>query len=377
MQPNPYYEYDLQVLDQTINELNRLEAPFGLTVRYAVKANPHPEIIKRIAAAGIDFDASSSFEAAALIKEGIAPERISLSSQQSAHNLQELVTAGVSYVATSINQLQSFLGLENRPSTVGVRINPGLGAGGNMRTSTGGVNASFGIWHDEINRLLELCRSYDAEIDRVHIHVGSGADPSVWDSVMLTSLEIVERIPTASILDIGGGFKVHRYGNEKEADMPRIFEKFSQRLNEFADAHQRKLKLEIEPGTYMVAHCGTLVASVDDIVTTGPDGFNFLRLNTGMNDILRPTMYGAQHRIEVINDATTTEQYVVVGHNCESGDILTPQPGDPESIAKRELKTAQIGDEVRIYDTGAYCASMRASGYNSYPDAPEVFINQN
>ena len=74
----------------------------------------------------------------------------------------------------------------------------------------------------------------------------------------------------------------------------------------------------------MIAHIGTLVAKVDDIVDTGKDGYVFIRLNTGMNDFLRSTLYGARHKIEVINNSSKKKDYVVVGHNCESGDIFTP-----------------------------------------------------
>ena len=150
---------------------------------------------------------------------------------------------------------------------------------------------------------------------------------------------------------------------------------FKQKLNEFAKKTGRQLRLEIEPGTYMIAHAGILITTIDDIVDTGSEGYTFLRLNTGMNDFLRSSLYGARHKIEVITNMTTTKDYVVVGHNCESGDILTPASDNPEEIETRNLKEAKIGDEVRIYDMGAYCASMRAKGYNSFPSAPEYFVD--
>jgi diaminopimelate decarboxylase len=94
-----------------------------------------------------------------------------------------------------------------------------------------------------------------------------------------------------------------------------------------------------------------------------------------MNDFLRSSLYGARHKIEVINDNEVFKDYVVVGHNCESGDILTPVAGNPEEIATRNLREAKIGDEVRIYDVGAYSASMRAKGYNSFPSATEIMVD--
>jgi diaminopimelate decarboxylase len=106
-------------------------------------------------------------------------------------------------------------------------------------------------------------------------------------------------MPDVSSLDIGGGFKIHRYGDEHEADMAEIASVFASELTAFAERTGRQLQLEIEPGTWLVGHAGVLLAEVADIVDTGVDGHVFLRLNTGMNDIIRPSMYGAQHEIAV------------------------------------------------------------------------------
>jgi diaminopimelate decarboxylase len=372
---NPRFEYSRSVIQERINLFKSLSAPYGLTIRYAIKANPHPEIIHMIYESGISFDASSSYEASDLLSKGIKGDRISLSSQQSAHNLKDLLDAGVLFVATSINQLKLFLEYEGRPSKVGIRINPNVGYGHNKRTNTGGINSSFGIWHEYIDEVLNITSNAGVSVDRVHIHVGSGADPSVWAEVMDRSLEIVEKFKDATSLDIGGGYKVHRYADEKETDMKKILDIFGEKLKSFSDHSGRRLHLEIEPGTYFVAHAGTLIAHVDDIVDTGKDGHMFLRLNTGMNDFLRTSLYGARHKIEVINESNNMKEYVVVGHNCESGDILTTVSGNPEEIEPRLLKEAKVGDEVRIYDVGAYCASMRAKGYNSFPDALEVMVD--
>ena len=371
----PRFEYSRKIILGKIHELTGLSVPHGLTVRYAVKANPHLEILKMMNEGGVHFDASSSFEVDMLLGAGVAGPRISLSSQQSPHNLPELLSAGVLFVATSFKQLDAFLKTANRPDKVGVRINPAMGSGHNNRTNTGGVNSSFGIWYEYGERVRAMTEVAGVAIDRLHIHIGSGADPYVWGQVMEQALDIAREYPDVTSLNIGGGYKVHRYGEEVEANMTDIFATFSEKLEAFAAATGRKLHLEIEPGTYFIAHAGVLVATIDDVVDTGPAGYTFLRLNTGMNDFLRTTLYGAQHKIEVMNDETELLSYMIVGHNCESGDIFTTVKGDPESIEPRLLKKAHIGDTVHIYDAGAYCASMRARGYNSFPDAEEVMVD--
>jgi diaminopimelate decarboxylase len=370
----PRFEYSRKVINVRIAELNSLQVPFGCTVRYAVKANPHLEILKMMDEGGVHFDASSSYEAEMLLRAGIAGNRISLSSQQSPHNLPELLSAGVHFVATSFKQLELFLNTPSRPNHVSVRINPLMGSGHNNRTNTGGVNSSFGIWHEYGEQVREMVTKAGVTIDRLHLHIGSGADPYIWGQVMEQALDIAREYPDALSLNIGGGYKVHRYGEEVEANMNDIFKTFSEKLSAFAKETGRELHLEIEPGTYFIAHAGTLVATIDDIVDTGKYGHTFLRLNTGMNDFLRTTLYGAQHKIEVINNETEEQPYIVVGHNCESGDIFTTEKGDPESVEPRMLKKASISDTVHIYDVGAYCASMRAKGYNSFPDAEEVMV---
>ncbi len=211
-------------------------------------------------------------------------------------------------------------------------------------------------------------------IDRLHTHIGSGADPSIWREAIRASLRVVEQLPDVTTLDIGGGYKIARMPGDPETDMNQILGIFSEELRSFAEKTSREIHLEIEPGTYLVAAAGTLVAGIEDIVDTGSEGYTFLRLNTGMNDILRPSLYGAQHPIMVLNDNNEQQEYIVVGHNCESGDILTPAPGDPEGLLPRTLNKAKIEDLVAIGSAGAYCASMSARGYNAFPDAKEIVI---
>lgn len=371
----PRYEYSRHLIREKIAELKNLTAPYGLTVRYAVKANPHPEILTMLNAADIHFDASSSYEVADLLYLGIEGEKISLSSQQSAHNLDALLEAKVQVTATSLRQLDLLLNSPFCPEEISIRVNPDYGSGHNNRTSTGGVNASFGIWYEYLPEALSRCAAKNVAVTGIHIHVGSGANPSVWGEVMERCLDVLKQAPDVTSLNIGGGFKIHRHGDEEETNLAEVMAVFSDKLISFFNATKRQIALEIEPGTYLIAHAGTLVAQVDDIVDTGKNGFTFLKLNTGMNDFLRTTMYGSQHRIEVINKSSETSDYVVVGHNCESGDIFTTKNYDSETLATRTLNKATVGDEVRIYDTGAYCASMRAKGYNSFPDAVEILVD--
>jgi diaminopimelate decarboxylase len=113
-----------------------------------------------------------------------------------------------------------------------------------------------------------------------------------------------------------------------------------------------------------------------DVVDTGRDGYLFAKLDTGMTEVTRPSLYGAQHPIDVLAEGREAAEVVFVGPCCESGDILTPAPGDPEALAPRWVPRPRIGDLVLVGGAGAYCASMSTINYNSYPQAPEAMLER-
>lgn len=369
----PLYIYSKKVLQDQAKQMLGVPAPYGLTIRYAMKANPHAEILRVLKLQNIQIDASSGYEAAAALELGFKPEDILLTSQELAHNLKQLVDQGVRFNATSLYQLEAYGAL--RPgSSVSVRLNPGVGSGHSVKTNVGGRTSSFGIWHEYIPKVHELCKKYDLTIERLHTHIGSGTDPAVWQEAVKVSLELIKNFPEATIINLGGGFKVARMPEEAGADMTVIGKALAKELTIFAKETDRQLQLELEPGTFLVANAGILVTSVKDIVDTGNEGYAFLKVDTGMNDILRPSLYGAQHPIEIVSDVKEQAEYIVVGHSCESGDLLTPAPGDPEVLRPRLLPRAQRGDLLVIGGAGAYCAAMSAHGYNSFPSAKEVVV---
>ena len=193
------------------------------------------------------------------------------------------------------------------------------------------------------------------------------------------SLAIAARLPDVQRLNLGGGFKVGRMPGEASADLHAIGNAITPDFEAFAAQYGRKLHLELEPGTYLVANAGAIVATVIDIVDTGAEGLRFIKVDTGMTEVLRPSMYGAQHPLEIVpatpNTSPATRDYLVVGHCCESGDILTPAPADPEGLAPRNLFEPQVGDLLVIGGAGAYCSGMPAKNYNSFPEAAEVMLS--
>jgi diaminopimelate decarboxylase len=150
---SPLYIYDKQWLTKRAEQVLEAAKQTECLVRYAVKANPHPDIIKLFNDAGIRFDASSEYEVNSLLQSGIEADKISLSSQQPPKAMKKILESGVHFVATSLHQLDMVKESGWR-GNLAVRINPGSGSGGNNRTTTGGIAASFGVWHEYIPDIL-------------------------------------------------------------------------------------------------------------------------------------------------------------------------------------------------------------------------------
>lgn len=376
---SPVFVYDEKTLLRRASEVLAFPSAFGFTARYAMKACPTRAIVQILHRAGLLIDASSGFEAERAMLAGVPAQHIQITAQETPKNLPDLLNKGVLFNATSLHQLEIYG--ELRPGTeAGVRVNPGLGSGHNNRTNVGGPSASFGIWHEHLEKLRAVAEKWKLRITRMHTHIGSGADPQVWNRCAKLSLEIAGKLPDVTVLSLGGGFKVGRMSGEPTANLQEIGTVIKRDVERFAEKTGRRLHLEIEPGTYLVANAGALVCSIIDVVDTGEKGYVFLKTDTGMTEVTRPTLYGAQHPLVVVpasQNPRGKKNYIVVGHCCESGDVLTPAPGNPEGLAPRELLEAEIGDALVIEAVGAYCSGMCTKNYNSFPEAPEVLLRAN
>lgn len=391
----PVYVYDQRTLEAAAAAVKAFAAPCPLVGRFAMKALPTAAVLRIFDAQGLHIDASSGFEAERALAAGIAPEKIQITAQELPKDLKGLVQRGVLFNACSLHQLRRF-GELFAGGELSVRINPGLGSGHNNRTNVGGPSSSFGIWHEKLPEVFAIAREFDLRLTGLHTHIGSGGDPEVWKRCAALTLAIAGQFPDLRRLSLGGGFKVARMPDEKAADLAAIGRALSPQIAAFLAARGiegRDFQLEIEPGTFLVALAGAIVCEIIDVVDTGPEGHRFLKVDSGMTELLRPSLYGAQHPMHVVprfhqearpgargaaggGDAGDAVDYLVVGHCCESGDILTPAPGDPEGLAARRLARAEIGDSLVIEGAGAYASGMAASNYNAFPKAAEVLIDR-
>ena len=373
----PVYVYDERTLKAQARAALAFPNAFGLTVRYAMKASPNAAIVRILAACGLHFEASSGHEVDRAMRAGVPAGHIALTTQEFPADFRRLFEAGIRFNASSLDQLRRF-GEQFPGGELGLRVNPGLGSGGTVKTNVGGPASSFGIWHEYRGEARAIIEEHGLRVVRIHTHIGSGSDPAVWQHVARLSIGMVREFPEVTTLNLGGGYKTGRMSYEHTTDFQEIGKPIRADFEELARQTGRRIHLEIEPGTYLAANACALLSTIQDIVDTGEQGYRFLKLDTGMTEILRPSLYAAQHPIILLPrlDTGVCLPFVAVGHCCESGDLLTPAPDHHDVLHPRELPEVQPGDLCVIEGAGAYCSAMSAKNYNSFPEAPEVLLRE-
>lgn len=378
----PCYLYSQKKLQEHAKLLLNMPIKNGHLVRYAIKANSNRSIIKFLDNLGLHFDASSEYEVERLLKIGIAGEKIMLTSQQLAKNPEKLFKEKVTLNSCSLNQLDVYarLAVKFRVPT-SIRFNPGSEHDIPFKTNVSGRKSSFGIWHEHLDRACLMMKKIGAKLGKLHLHVGSGTNDETWIETAKKGIDHLKRWPDVSTINLGGGLGIDRLNN-KIANLNKVAKKINQFLADFEKKTGRKIKVEIEPGTFIVAKSGYLLLKIDDLCDTGSKGYRFIKLDGGMNDYLRPSLYHSQHRISHLkknakkSKKSLAKSYVLVGHCCENGDILSPGTKQEPFSKVKFFDEPEIGDGIIFHDAGAYGSSM-ANNYNSYPLAPEYWLDLN
>lgn len=373
---SPVFVYDVETIKKNYSFFLTIPNAFGLTVRYSVKANPNRAVLRLFSGLGAHFDVSSVWEAKRAVDAGIAPDRILLTGQEVSEGWEELCQAGMEFDAGSLSQIEMF-GQAFPGRDVTLRFNPGFGSGLVKKLTSGGSHSSFGMWHELVDDAAALAERYRLNVRRLHFHIGSGHEATVLERTVSKALEICRKIPSAGILNLGGGYRVTALAGDPPYDHHAMGTRIAGQLERFATETGRRLKLELEPGNYMMALAGSLITRVVDLVDTGEDGFRFAKIDGGLTELIRPSYYGAQHPLVGISAQGEirpgSDSYIVSGHCCIAGDSLTPVPGHSEDFTPQQLSRIGIGDFIVIERTGGYAASMCLKNFNSYPEAPEVF----
>lgn len=356
----PLYAYDAETLDASAAALRAL--PAIERVCYAVKANAHPEVLRRFAAAGLGMECVSlgEVEHVLAVCAGLDPERVLFTPNFAPR--QEYAAAfdrGVRVTVDNAAILESWPDLF-RGREIFLRLDPGQGRGHHRHVRTGGARSKFGIPASELDRARALADRAAARVTGLHAHAGSGILAAEhWHSTALFLAEAAERFPDATVLDVGGGFGVPYRPSEAPLDLAAVGQSLAA-----AGALSPRFSLWIEPGRYLVAPAGVLLARVTQI--KGKGDVAYVGVETGMNSLIRPALYGAWHEIVNLSrwGEPTTLVADVVGPICETGDVLG---------RGRRIAPAREGDVMLVAMAGAYGRVM-SSDYNLRPPADEVVL---
>ncbi|MCC7006231.1 MAG: diaminopimelate decarboxylase [Ottowia sp.] len=372
---SPVWLYDAAVIRERIAQLHAFDV-----IRYAQKACSNLSILALMRASNVMVDAVSLGEIERALQVGYQTQEepsgvIFTADVFDRPTLARVVAENIPVNVGSIDMLAQ-LGACAPGHRVWLRINPGFGHGHSNKTNTGGENSKHGIWHTHLSAAMQLIKKYQLYLVGLHMHIGSGVDYAHLERVCSAMVSLVGELnyPIESI-SAGGGLSVPYKAGEAPVDTGHYFNLWDQARKQIERQLSCKIRLEIEPGRFLIAEAGKLVAEVRAVKEMG-DNY-FVLVDTGFNDLMRPAMYGSYHEISVISKEGVLSDAVmrptiVGGPLCESGDVFTQSEGG--AVVPRMLPTAKVGDYLIFHHTGAYGASM-SSNYNSRPLLPEVLID--
>ena len=343
-------------------------------IRYACKALTLQAILKIVRDEGLWIDASSFNEVLRALHAGFLPDEIYYTGEGATLAIyQALVDKGVLINCTSIDQIRLLASVTGR-THCSIRVNPGEGDGESNKTNTGGPSSKHGIYFDQVAEAREIAEAAGIKIIGVHAHIGSGGhDIAPWLRIKDITLEIASGFPDLQFVNLGGGLPVV-YNEATQQPMPvaRWGAELSKSMKSFSDRMGKDITLQIEPGRFIVAHSGTLLAEVQAVKST--PGYRYVIVNTGLNHNIRPAMYGSYYPIRFIRRHPLSEamlDYVVAGNLCESGDVFTVR--DDGVLAPRPFPQLQAGDLMVMGCVGAYSHAMK-SDYNSMDMPASVLV---
>ena len=366
----PVYVYSTATMCRHVaalrSALQPLEVPL---IAYAVKANPNSAVIATLAAAGLGADVVSGGEYRRARAAGVASERIVFSGVGKTEAEMRLALEGGLFQfnlesVAEAEMLSSVAAAMERTAPVAFRVNPDVAAGGHAKISTGAAENKFGVAISEAtDAYMHIARLPNLAVQGVAVHIGS----------QLTSLDPLERAfirvgeligqlrnegHDIKVADLGGGLGVPYDPDQPQPPTPDEYGAMVRRITANWNA-----RLVFEPGRLIVGNAGVLLSRVIRVKPGATDPF--VIVDAAMNDLMRPALYDAWHRIEAVRPGGRRGIANVVGPVCETGDTFA---------TARQMDEVQAGDLVVFRTAGAYAAAM-SSTYNSRPLTPEVLVD--
>ncbi|MDX2195066.1 MAG: diaminopimelate decarboxylase [Cytophagales bacterium] len=360
----PLYIYDAEVISIQVENLTTAFEGLNFKIKYAVKALTNISILKYIKQLGCDVDTVSLEEVHICMKAGFVPEQITYTPNSvSFAEIMQAVQLGVFVNIDNMHILTEWGKKYGNTIPCSIRINPHVMAGGNLKISTGHIDSKFGISIDYTEALLGVVHKYNINVAGIHVHTGSDiSDIEVFMKVANKILEVATKFENIKIIDFGGGYKVPYKPDDKYADLAMFGANVKKAISKFGKEYGATPQVWFEPGKYLVSQCGILLVHTN-VLKHAPNT-TFAGIDSGLNHLIRPMMYGAHHEIVNVSNPTGNPTPVsVVGNICET-DTFAWQRSIPE---------VRQGDYLAILNAGAYGMSM-ASQYNSRPRPAEVLV---
>ena len=369
--PTPAYVYDTALLAATLDAIKAaVRDDANYHVHYAIKANDHPAILKQIAAAGLGADCVSGGEISAAIEAGFPAQKIGFAGVGKADwEIELAIKAGIGFFNVEsreelevISQIATALQTEAR---VCLRINPDVSANTHAHITTGREEDKFGIARQHMVEVIRLAQQLPyLSFVGLHFHIGSQLlDMTDYEALCARVNELQDLLEAEGItvpnINVGGGLGIDYAEPDLHpiADFQNYIDTFRSHLR-LRDGQQ----LHFEPGRAVVAQMGILLTRVLFVKHT--ETKDFVILDAGMTDLIRPALYGALHKIENISaEGSEVKTYDIVGPICESSDIFA---------RNYQLPITKRGDLIAIRSAGAYGQTM-ASTYN-HRSLPKTFL---
>ncbi len=365
----PIYVYDLDFIRSRFKQM--AEALAGVRLYFAVKANPNPQVLQCLKSVGAGADVVSLGEIKRALESGFLPEDIVYSGVgKTRHEITEALQLGVLQInVESLPELQRIGEIAEKmgkKAHVALRLNPDVSIQTHPYIATGLRDNKFGMELSVIPELTACLKKYSQSLELVGVslHLGSQMLEFSGYQEALTKLKEVYKsmqkdFPTLRRFDFGGGLGVVYEKQDLELE--------ARLLKEYAGITQGvlgdlKCELQSEPGRWLVAHAGTLLTQVQYVKKTSAK--TFVIVDSGMNHLIRPSLYEAEHLIKPLVKSNKLIKCDVVGPICESSDFF---------LKDYEMSEVKEGDYLAIMDSGAYGYSM-ASTYNLQELPLEVCI---
>ena len=354
------FVYDEATLEAAIAAVKRVDAVDRWA--YAMKANWHPQILRRLYGAGLMLECVSrgELEHAFASVPALNPDRVLFTPNFAPRSEYEFGLAkGVHVTLDNLYPLKMWPELFKNKE-IFIRIDPGFGRGHHHHVRTAGNYAKFGVPIGEADELAALVHHSGARVVGLHAHRGSGIfDANNWLETGDLLATLARRFPEVRVVDLGGGIGVPEQAAQAEIDLAALNAGVAKLKGKFPG-----IQFWMEPGRFLVAKAGVLVAVVTQLKGKGDQ--QYVGIATGMNSLIRPALYGAHHDIRNLTrlDEPLSQRVNVVGPICESADVLGTDRWLPPTVE---------GDVLLIGTCGAYGYAM-ASNYNLRAPAPEFFI---